>query len=340
MKNKVNKITVLLEIEGQGLVNYNGSKVPKRFFNDMYDDVKKKLNDNGSFGKENSYYSESVDKEGLKKQTIIAKKVISSNLLRKCICGDENSVNADKLMSNPKLRVAHLSQDNVIIRGFASLGKDTTTLKRKGAITVTNAEQISDTITWLETRTSEGLRDATSLHFKENCGHIKYLSEIIFDIKQLKFISIDDNYDRMSLKDSDVEGFINHINSRYGDDNAKLGNWGTTHLNVIGEQGVVLSNKVAKNIIRETIKKILEIDIKRAGSYARTSALKIAIGYEEEDIDLIIKPKFVSINNMKEYDKLVENLEIGVDFLPIEAPALEKVEKIEKAEKKETKSKK
>lgn len=323
---KINKVEVLLELEGKGLVNYNGSKVPKRFKGDMY--VNGKVTSNGTFGKEHIYRRDIIDSKGEKKNIEIPKKIISDNLLRKEICGDENLVNADKLVNIPKLRVALLSQDNVIVRGFAVMGKgDDISLKRKGSLSVSDAEQISDTVTWLETRTAEGKRDETSLFFKETCGDIKYKSEIRFDIKQLQFISIDDNYDRMSLKETDVAGFIGHIDKRYGAGNATFGNWGTTHKNVIGEQGIVLSDKVVANVIRETIKRILEINILRSGSYAKTSSVKVAVGYAGDDINLLAKPKYVNINTIKDYDELVAGEVIGVDYLPIVAPVIEKVEK-------------
>lgn len=328
MKKKVNKITLILGLEGQGLVNYNGNRIPKRFLHEMISNGKK--NDNGSFAKEHIYTEEIIDADGKKKTIEIPKKFISSNLIRKKITGDENSVNADKLMTNKKLRVAFLSQDNVMVRGFAALKN--VNLKRAGAICVTNAEQTSNTKTYLETQTTEGERDSNSLFFKETCGQIEYESEIFFDIKQLHFISIDDNYDRMSLLETDVEDFVSNINKRYGEGSAVFGNWGTTHLNVMGEQGIWLSSKVVSNIIRETIKRVFEIDIKRAGSYARTKSIKIALGYEGDEIDLLVEPKYISINNISDYDKLIEGLEIGVDYVEIEAPVIEKIEKKPKSE--------
>lgn len=323
MNKKVNKVTVVIDIEGQGLVNYNGSKIPKRFYKQMT--TNGTSNSNGSFAKENIYTEEITDTDGKKKIVEIPLKYISSNLIRKVLLGDENSVNSDKLMTNKRLRIAYLSQDNTIVRGFTAL-KDVN-LKRASAISVTNAEQTSNTVTHLETRTNEGERSENSLFFKETCGKIEYSSEIRFDIKQLHFISIDDNYDRMSLMESDVEEFINNINKRYGEGNALLGNWSTTHLNLMGEQGILLSKKVVRNLLRETIKKMFEIDIRRAGSYAKTKSVKIAFGHEGDDIDLTISPNFHIINSIKEYDQLVEGLEIGVDFIQIEPPVIEKMEK-------------
>jgi hypothetical protein len=324
MNRKINKIQLLVELKGKGLVNYNGNKVPKRFKNEMY--FNGKVTTNGSFAKENLYREIKIDENGVEKIIEIPKKIVSSNLIRKTICGDENLVNADKLINIPKLRTTLLSQDNVIVRGFTAIKNDNN-LKRKSALTVTDAEQTSNTITWLETRTTEGERNDNSLFYKETCGDITYTSEIFFDIKQIQFISMDDNYDRMSLKETDAEDFIANINDRYGDGNATLGNWGTTRLNLIGEQGIVLSNKVVANCIRETIKRIIEINITRAGAYVKTSSIKIAIGHVGDNMDLIKNPKFVDIYNIDDYDKLIENKEIGVDFLPITPPLIEKIVK-------------
>lgn len=324
MKKIANKIEIELTLGGFGLVNMNGNNPPYRFRNEMI--VDGKLAKNGSFGKEN-VYKQTIIENGEKKEIYTYKKIISDGLLRKELSGDENSVNADKLMKIDSLRQAYVSQNSTIIRGYMATNKQSFSLKRKSAACVTPAEQISNTITWLETKTAEGKRDDTSLFFKETCGEITYQSNILIDVKQLKFMSVDDNYDRLSILEKDVQPIINHINSRYGDGNAVYGNWATTHKNFIGEQGIILSNKVVTTIIRELIERALAIDIRRSGSYAKTVGIKIAIGYAGEPVNLLVKPKFVSINSLADYDKLVEDIEFGVDFLPIVAPTIEKVEK-------------
>lgn len=324
MNKKVNKIFLKLEIEGKGLVNYNGDRPPKRFLGQMYHEGK--VVKAGSFGKEHVYLSEIKDKDGNKKVIEIPKKIISSNLIRKEIVGDENYVNAHKLSEIPKLRIAFISQDNTIARGFMFAGRSQT-FKRKGAITVTDAEQTSDTVTSIEIRTKEGERDENSMHFKETCGEIKYESEIAIDVKQLQFVSIDDNYDRMALTEKDAAGFIEHIDNRYGKENALLGNWATNHLNVIGEQGIVLSPLVASNIIRKVINGVLNFNVNRAGSYAKTSTVKVAFGYKGEEIDLLVEPDYNTINSISDYDELAKDIEIGVDFFSIEPNVIEKKEK-------------
>lgn len=332
MKKIANKLAIELVIEGKGLVNRNGSLPPERFRKQMLNNGK--VTSNGTFGKEVLTEETFIDKDGEINKVKKAKKIISSNLLRKMILGDENQVNADKLVKLDALRASVLSQEKLIARGYCVLDKNNTSIKRGTGVCVSDAIQISDTITTLETRTSEGLRDETSLFFVENCGDITYQSTIDFDIKHLKFISIDDNYDRMSLLAKDVESYINNIDSRYGEGNAKLGNWGTTHTNLVGEQGIVLSNKVVTNIIREVVIGILGVNIKRSGSYAKTSGVRIGIAYPDDKIGLLIKPNFVTITSIEEYDELVKDIEFGVEFLEIAPPTFPKVEKEVKEKKK------
>ena len=326
--DKIREIQIQLGLNGKGLVNFNGSSVPKRFVKQM--SVNGKVSSNGSFAKEHIYGETFVDENGVKKEKKIYKKIISDNLLRKMIFGDENDINADKLCSIDKLRVAYLSQDNVIARGHCVLGRTDVDIKRKGGFCVTDAEQTNNVETWLETRTKEGERNDTSLFFKEKCGDIEYLSNILVDFRQLKFISIDENYDRVSLSIKDVEPFIKSIESRYGEGSAIFGNWGTTQTNLVGEEGIVLSDKVVLNILREVMKKILSINIIRSGSYAKTSFVKIALGYQGDEINTKHEPKFVEINSIKDYDMLMENANLAVNFSTIEAPVFEKVEKTEK----------
>lgn len=329
--NKVNKINVRITLEGHGLVNYNGNRVPERFIKEMIADGK--VTKNGNFGKENLYSTTIINDEGKEETIITPKKIISGNLMRKKICGGENTPNADVLCSVPESRASFLSQDNVIVRGFATMEKDGVNLHRKSAITVTDAEQISDIKTNIDTRSAEGKRDDTSLFFVEKCGHIEYESNASFDIKQLQFISTDDDYDRMTLKETDVDLFIEHIDERYGKGNAKYGNWGTSHRNIMGEQGIILSNKVAAGLVRSTIEKMLMINIKHATSYAKTKSIEISLGYENDEFDLITNPVYHNINNMKEYDTLMKGKVIGENFIKIQAPVIEKKEKKVKAKK-------
>jgi hypothetical protein len=324
MKKIANKMELIVDFEGQGLVNFDGGEIPFRFKSKMTNNGK--VASNGRFAKENIYVDK-VTEDGVEKKVYRYEKIMSSNLIRKVILGSDNSVNADKISTNDKLRVAYLAQDLSIARGYCILGKTDTDIKRRSGVSVTDAKQTSNTVSWLEQKTAEGLRDDTSIFYKETCGDIEYQSKIFYDIKQLQFISCDENYDRVSIASTDIDGVVKAIDARYGEGSATFGNWGTTITNLIGEQGIVLSNKVVTNVMRETIKNILGFEVKRAGSYARIKAVRLAIGYSEDKIVLGSTPTFIDIKSIDEYDKLVEGIEFGVEFLPIEIPVLEKIEK-------------
>lgn len=331
MKKIANKLSIELVLEGKGLVNMNGNTPPERFRGQMLNNGK--ISENGTFGKEVVYSETIIGKDGETKTFKNGKKIISSNLLRKQILGDENQVNADVLSKLDDLRPAILSQDKIIARGYCILGKDGESIKRSSAICVTDAEQISNTVTSLETRTSEGIRNDKSLFFVENCGDIQYKSDIKVDVRQLQFVSVDDNYDRISIKEKDVASYIQHVESRYGEDSAKFGNWATTPTNVMGEQGIVLSNKVVSNIVREIILGVLGVNIRRSGSYAKTLSVKIGVGYSTDKLDLLIKPNLVTINSIEEYDKIIDGIEFGVEFLEVLPPTVVREEKDAKKKK-------
>jgi hypothetical protein len=329
MKKIVNKIHIEVELEGQGLVNYNGSKVPARFSKDMK--ANGKVSTNGTFGKENTYKGTVIDADGNVKPIFVYKKIVSGNLLRKCILGDENDVNALRLSTNDNLRRSFLSQGTSIARGYCVLGNGSLKFKKKSGFSIKDAEQTSDTVTWLETRSAEGKRDETSFFYRETCGFIEYKGRIDVDISGLKFISSDENYDRIAIPDSDINAVVDLINLRYGENSAVFGNWGTSNKNTVGEQGVVLHSRVVSDIIREAIKRIFSINILRASSDCRTKSVRIAIGYSGDVIDLNHTTKFVEIKSIKDYDMLVEGMDFGVEIIPIEAPVLVKIEKKKKA---------
>lgn len=321
-------------IQGKGLVNYNGSEPTsdqrRRFYNFLQHNGK--INKNCKFGKEHTYKIEKYDSE--KKESkieTIVKKIIDANLLRKTILGSENDVIPNIISNNPSLKLKYLSQLGMIARGWmftldksknstdvmlnngknskkeADENNDDSTetkergvvIKRKSGITITDAEQICGAVTEMKVCSKEGERDSNSLFYNETCGDIRYMSEVYFDIKQLQFISIDDNFDRMSIFERESEDYINNLKSNGYI--AQKGLFKTVEDNLIGEQGILLPENCVYDQIRLAIDKILKIKISRANAYAKI-----------EKFVLEIDGKEVEIKTIQDFDNL--NLKFGCNF--------------------------
>lgn len=298
--NKLKTLSAKLYLEGKGLVNYN-STTPTAEQNKRFYPI---LNHNGKIPDNCMFAKEHVYKDGEK---LIVRKIIDSNLMRKVSIGCENEPIAKTISDNPSLKLKYISSLPMIARGWMytleNKSKDTgTIIKRKSGVMITDAEQICTAITSMKVGSKEGPRDSNSYRYKETCGEIHYMSEINFDVKQLQFISVDDNYDRMSIYEKEVEEYLHYLN-KYGYD-AKKGIFSTTHDNLVGEQGIVLPDKAIYDMIRIIVKKFLDIYIYRAGSYAKT-----------EKFVIILDGKEIDIKTIEDFDSL--GLQFGCDLVEI-----------------------
>lgn len=307
MKEGLKTLKMSLEIKGRGLVNYNGNEPNihqrKKFFNELVHNGK--ICENVSFAKENVYKEKLINKEGKEEVRYTSKKVISKGLLRKTIIGLENDVNSDQLTreGSDLLRVNYISQNSLITKGYCILNKAKgISLKRASALCTSDAEQTNNAETIIEICTTEGIKDNTSLFYRETCGYITYQADVYINIKQLQFISMDDNYDRAALLESDFEIFSNNIKRRGG--SVKKGKFITSHDNLVGEYGIVLSDNIVYKCVRDIMEKILSFNIKRAGSYAEFASLHIIIGNDK-----------IEIKTITDFDKL--GLYFNVDFKEI-----------------------
>ncbi len=325
-----------LNLKGEGLVNYNGNKPnesqKKRFYNILKDDSGKTY-DNVLYAKEVISKTTSVNSNGENVDDYIVKKKISNNLVRKAILGDEddNTPTTQMISDNEDIRIILHTQPLNIARGWMvtleksknsdldSLKKNPPkekldkngkvkevkekvtgdVLKRVSALSVSHAIQTCNQVTTMDVHSKTGERDATSFFYKETCGEIYYQSKVFIDVKKLQFLSLDDNFDRASFYEKDATKVIDTIKNNGGD--AKKGRFRTSRRNLVGECGIVLSNDFVKKSIREVVEKMLNFEIRRAGSYAVLDSLTLKL----DDKDVTIK-------TIEDFDNL--NLEFGCDF--------------------------
>ena len=325
-KSTLKSLELILNLKGFGLVNFNSTKPNIAQYQKYYQHKNNgKYDDNILFAKENIYKNITSDTKGDKIITYISKKKISAGLVRKTILGDENEVNSSQLSEDTSLRLLFHSQPLIVARGWMTtvekaknkdipdkkpkpkegeedkeVAEKGQILKRASGISVIDAEQTCNAEITLETCTREGKKDGTSYYLKEACGEIKYSTTILFDIKKLQFVSIDDNFDRLSMFERDVDEYIKKIDS-YGKGNAKKGRFRTSHDNLIGEQGIKLSNEFVYLIIKKTIERILNFRILKATGNALFESLQIKLNNELIDIKTID-----DFNNL--------NLEFGCEF--------------------------
>ena len=283
---KVKNIIFKVKMNGVGTVNFDGTdsryavkKYAKPAMNSPYN------NDNIKIAK--SVYTQiGTDEDGqpIYKRTL----KISSECLRHAIFEKYYDVINGRIMKNDALLASYISSPAALLRGY--MFADDITIKRKSPITISEALETSDAVIMPELGSVSGDKNETSLFFTENVGKTEYIAEGCIDFKQLEFLSCDDFFERRAIKDSWVEtenGILNvAFKQRYGGVPYIKGIYtasGNTLTNHIGEFGLRFDEQFEKYLVIEFFKRLLNVNIKRSGSYAKVSSIMARPVYDALD---------------------------------------------------------
>ena len=295
-------------IEGNGLVNFNGRKNPSLGHATGYDNAK--------YAKEHVY---------MENGELKAKKIISSNLLRKEILGSDTMVSAQLVLDSKALRLKVISDRKMLMRGWLYAGSDANsnnTIRRKSPITIIAAEQIGNTSTKMELCTSRDMttdtegstkKSSTSLFTKETIGDIQYKTTMLVDMKSLQLMSFDDRFDRMACKEDELLEFIKNLESK-GYTCEKDAYYTNSNDMSIAEQCVKFDEKFLRDSLIDLYKNTISMNITRSDAFAKTAKIGVRFLYENDDVILNSKNDFAEINSLDEFKKLIETIELGYDF--------------------------
>lgn len=286
----IKNILIKGELSGRGIVNFDSKEQSKTLtrhgiFPFMKDNVKlakKAFLKTGKFKEDENGKTEIYD----------YKIKISSETLRRAIFGQDVEYANGYITQNPFILATYLLSHVGFMRGFMFPCRDLE-LKRKSALTITDAIQCNNVKSELEVGSTAGdttidedgkvVRKDTSLFYTEKVGDIKYQFSGQIDIKQLQFMSADPRLDRMAIKsdwyDSGEVDVImaNHYGKKAKYDYGIFSSMAKFTGNSYGETGILIGNDICEYIIKATLKNILAININKNNSYAATTGLKIKI---------------------------------------------------------------
>lgn len=98
------------------------------------------------------------------------------------------------------------------------------------------------------------------------------------DLIDLQFISCDSVFDRYSFNPDKFEIFKMFLKSKFNDFNSELGYYQLNGTSIIiPELGFMFSDDHVKMMVKETLKRLLTINIKRKGAYAQVKSMKIKL---------------------------------------------------------------
>lgn len=330
MKKTIKNILFKLEIEGDGIVNFDSSQ--QRFIHIA--DNKNHLShfhDNVTYSKKNFYGK--AGEEGFRWRI-----KISSDCMKKEMFGEDLIAHTSKLAHNDDLLYGYISSPLAIIRGYMDTTRKEDVIKRKGAITLCDAEQVCDAMPYLETFSKAGHREKNNgdsdkgdntFYTKETVGKIRYEGDGDINLIELQFSSCDEIYGRYNFDPDKFELYKQYYELYFPESNLQLDYYQLKTNSIdIPEYGIKFGTDEIKYMIKEFFKRLLGMNIKRRGSYAKTATLKIKL-VENPLVDTReSEDNWITISNESE----IENLDFDIQdyYVLAEEHANSKREQMEK----------
>lgn len=276
---KVKNILFRIKMKGNGIVNFDSSE--QRF---MYNGTNlhnmKTMHENTSYAKKKFY------KDG---ENLNYKISISSDCLRHEAFKDDVLVQSPNIINDDVLLYSFIASPASIIRGYLFANKKET-LKRKGALTITDAEQTCNAVSYIETFSRSGFKNQdedktdNSFYKKEVIGNIEYETIGNIDLMQLQFVGCDQIFDRYAFNPDKFNVYKQFLKTKLPGFDAELSYYSIKNSIVeLSEYGYKMNNENILTLVRELFERLLKMNIKRKGSYAEVSKLEYKLVYDVID---------------------------------------------------------
>lgn len=276
---KVKSILFRANFEGRGIVNFDDDSQKWLLHGSNLKHLFDRHN-NAKYAKSNIY----GDLET--KENLVRKIKISSQSLKYDMFDEDLISQNPSIVHNKDLLYSYITSPMSLLRGYVFLSRNESSIKKKGAITITDAEQTCDAISKLEFNSRSGQKEEnddvndTTIRKEETVGDIKYTSSGVLDIMGLSFISCDQLFDRYSFNPDDYELYKKYLDINFPSDH-EFGYFRyNTSKDKTPEQGVLLCNQQINELVQMFLSRLMNIHIKRAGSYAKIDSLQIKYVYD------------------------------------------------------------
>lgn len=312
----VKNILFKFTLNGEGIVNYDNSD-QSFIHNSLKTDFKGNRNNNINYSKKNFYRNSNGD--------VSWKIKISSNCLRHAIFIKDAYSQSPSILKADYLSYNYIASPANILRGYVFAIKGAN-IKRKSPINIVDAEQSNNSISIIEQFTKSGNKESgkkdasgdnissDTMFMKETTGHMEYKSYGNIDLMQLQFVSCSQEFDRYAFNPDNIDlyrsvlnGYLEQNNIK---DDLKIDNYIIKNSSVkLSEEGILFSNDTVNFFVKEFFKRMLLLEIRRSGSYAKLSSLEykfvidpIEDTYESED-------GWISILNEKDVNSINFDME-------------------------------
>jgi uncharacterized membrane-anchored protein len=235
---------------------------------------------------------------------------ISADCLRHEIFIDDVMAQSPNLINSPALLYSFIASPVGILRGylFAETGE---TLKRKSPITIIDAQQTCNAVSYIETFSRSGQKNQdidkvdNSFFKKEMIGDIKYSTEGNIDLSQMQFVSASQLFDRYGFNPDFFSTYKQFLKSKLPTFNSELGYYMLKDSSVeLSEYGFMLSNEDVEFLVRLLFKKMLTLNIKRKNSFARTESLEYKLVFDSIEDRFEDENGWKTISNAKDLENI------------------------------------
>lgn len=317
---KTKNVLFRVQLEGQGIVNFDSTSQKEIM-------LKTELSKTYSKA-ENAKFAKKVFTRDEKTGEISYKVKISSDSLRHAIFEDDTEFLSSLAMYADPILANFIASPMALVRGYLFAPPSATkkpTLRRKSALTITDAIQSNDAQVFMETYSRGGdcemdkdggyARSSTSFFTKESIGEIEYAAKGNISIRNLQFISSDPIFDRIAVPSDWCQKnalFDQIMTNNYGENYGKLGYYAGNSLiytKRMAESGIMLAPEIVEKLVKDALKKLYKMSIVRANGFAKIKKLEVML-LSEDDKDSMPygnNEDWITINSVSDIDKLEIN---------------------------------
>lgn len=256
---------------------------------------------------------------------------VSAECIRHAIFREEIPFEDPKLLQLQNSRCEFLTSKAAIIRGYLSANQVGDTIKMDSSLSIPDAIEVGEKRKDIafdfhsrsgakkpnsnnSSKEEKGPKD-TSIYQVENVGVITYQTQGFIDLQELQFISADPTYDRMGvLADGgpEEEIYLEKLREKmYNFDGAlryyyiKKG----SYRDEWAERGILFNNDTVDDLVKHTLRCILDLVIGRSNAHLKTIKLEISVDkgktyfeITEDDLDNMyfnVIPKYLEADEEK-----------------------------------------
>lgn len=327
MSKKVKNILISMDIEGNGIVNFDSNDQKWSLHSSEKLKHLFRKEDNVSYAKKHFFKDENGEWD--------YKIKISSDAIKRGIFKDDFIEMSPNVMHHDSILYNYIASPMALLRGYL-FAKENETLKRKSPLTITDAVQTSNAVSSLETFSKGGnkINDYKADDKKENnffkqesIGDVEYQLKGFIDLMGLQFISCDQVFDRYSFNPDMFDFYSDLLSKRLPNFKSDLTCQKQINSVVdIPEYGVLLNNDDVVYLVKELLTKLLVLKILRRKAYAKTKSLKIKLVYDVLEDTFDNSQNWISIKNFDDIENLDFEMELFYDEISEEVAKNQRLE--------------